>query len=219
MQISGRSIISALDRLAERKFFDRTFYTLNVFVNPINWDGRIFDLTSVAQGIGDSNRIGDKILVGSVEMRLYMYPDATTPPVIPNQAYRFIIFKWYDDTTPTVADVLQFSTAGGAGNIVAPFEHDKSIKREVLVDFCLPTYRDIAANTTIRSGWNTPLYEDVTISLDNRSIRVRQVSYQGSTVTGVGKFYLLAVSNTDPVHDLTDPLHYTITTRVNYTDM
>lgn len=217
--VSQKALVSAVGRVAEKKYRDAFFTTLDSFVTPINSDGRIFDITNIPQGTLDTSRVGDKVTVNSIEMKVYLWADPVATPKNPNQAYRFVLFKWYDDTTPIVGDILQSLVGGNYAGIVAPFDHDKKIKRKILADFTITMFRDIAANTSIRASWSSPCYEMRFVNLKNKNMRVRQIAYQTGLTTGVGKFYVLAISTTDPGNDAFDPAHYSLMCRVNYIDM
>ena len=89
----------------------------------------------MAQGSGQNNRIGDKVTGTSLEMKyeLFLSGLATQNPL---NTTRVILFIWKDDTTPTVADILEDPTYPS----LSPFNHDKKVKRKILYDKVINQY-------------------------------------------------------------------------------
>lgn len=209
--------------MAEKKYYDLTFDDGGIMgIGSLTTDGQMWSLSTVSQGTADNRRIGDKITMNSIEIRMVLYADKTVKPVEPSQFYRFIVFKWYDDTTPTVGDIIE--NTGSNFVIVTPLQHDKKVKRKVFLDTVIPVFHDVkptgyVAADSFRLVYNMPITRTFFIDLKKKSMKVRQVNYEGGTVTGVGKFYILVLGSTTATNELTDPVHYSVEVRNNFTDM
>ncbi len=62
------------------------------------------NLGLVPQGLDRCDRIGNKIAWNYVFIRLRIKPRATSPGI---SLFRFIIFRWDDDTAPAAGDILK----------------------------------------------------------------------------------------------------------------
>jgi len=203
--------MGVITRFAEKKFRDYTFTSV-----AFEWSasGAILDLSTVPQDVTDSSRVGDKLLLSSLEMRGVLYSSPLFAPTGAEIFMRMIIFKWWDDTAPTPNDILQTT---GVFGIVAPLDHDRKPKRSIIMD------------RTWSATWNAALFQlDQThkylrsyFDFKKKSMKFRTISYQaGSTTTAVGKIYALCISNVPtPFTTENVPLLHELYFRINYTDV
>jgi len=209
---STRRIIGIISRFAEQKYHDKIFNKLSA-----DWSasGSVLNLTDVSQGTTDTTRVGDKIMLNSIELRWLQYIDPALFPTAVDQFYRVIIFKWYDDTTPGAGDILSQVLPPPVG-LISPYDHDRKVKRKVLYE---KTYSCI---------WNWPLYQThrtdqyrkVFINLKSRSSRIKEVHYQAGGTIAVGHIYVLILSNIPlPFGAANAPLEWNMVSRINYTDV
>lgn len=106
----------------ELKYYDET---LSDF---IDYNGAVYCLTDMAQGLGDSQRVGDKISIKSMLIR------GTLAEADLRNIIRIIIFQWYpvdSASAPVPAQILQ---AIGTWGIVSPYIHDTRNQFGILVD-------------------------------------------------------------------------------------
>lgn len=121
--------------LAEKKFLDVS--------TTVNADdvGQVIALNAMAQGTSQSTRVGNKISMTSIQMRLASANGATTttPPII---RYMIIYDKQTNAAAPTIADILQ------AVGVLAPMNMGNRDRFVILMeDTWRPdnTYSDAAA--------------------------------------------------------------------------
>lgn len=201
--------MEVVNRYAEKKFFD-TYNNLGT----LSWsaDGVIFDVSIPAQGTTDTNRVGDKLMANSFEIRLMFYGLPNSPDIFA-QFYRMILFKYMDDSTPNTGSILQ--NMGTPTAIVSPFDHDRKLKRKILLDetICILNYRSyyIMDNACVSKKYF--------IDLKKRSTKLRQVAFEGGSVNGIGKFYIMLVSNIPLADMATDSQGWQMYTRMNFTDV
>lgn len=204
--------MNVVGRFAEKKYWD-----VKHSIGSSEWpaEGIMVDLCSVPQDVTDKSRIGDKLMMSSIEMRLITYTINDFEPTETDGFMRFIIFKWFDDTIPTRDDILD-AASGPPFAVIAPFNHDKKVKRKILVDRTL-TYTWYATKNQIHG---TAKHIRVYIDMKKRSKRMRQIDYQGGSTVGVGKVYVLLVSNIPtPYTPGNCTLGYNFFTRMNFTDV
>lgn len=204
-------MMTAIGKFAEQKYYDRQFgYTNFDWVDT----GSIIDLTSVPQGAGDTQRIGDKLLISSLEIRMHYGKDSTTTgPTVTDQHYRIIVFKWLDDTTPTADNILD--TTSNAFAVISAYDHDRKVKRKVLLDKSF----SVTINAPLFSLQNTGATMSFYIDLKRRSLNMRKVHYENASTAGVGKLYMLLISNTPlPITTTNYPVAWFMSTRLNFTD-
>lgn len=94
--------------------------------------GTITPLSDIAQtsgvsGASDTTRIGDRILLRSLEVNLAAINGD------PTNAIRVIIFQWLPGTTPLLGNIL-LDSAGGADVAYSPYTHDGRQSFRILLD-------------------------------------------------------------------------------------
>lgn len=124
----GKKIKKAIEKAKEKKFFDTSALGAGSVISTTPFISR---LSSIPQGPGDSERIGDAITVTSIEHRL-------TATWAANSMLRVIVFQWKADNTtaPTVTSILE-TNVGGTNWYVAPYCHDTASQYRIIDDFHL----------------------------------------------------------------------------------
>lgn len=159
-----------------------------------DWNGSVLDLCNIAQGDTDGTRDGDELYVKSVRVKSLVSVADTY------NICRTILFQWYDDTTPTGADILSNTYVGTINAPLAPYHHDLSSKFKILYDktILLDTYHPYMLLDT---GYITGGFK-------------RKVQFSSGGTTGVNKIYLLQISDSGA---LTHPTMLAVA-QVNFTD-
>jgi hypothetical protein len=156
-------------------------------------------LTSISQGSGTSNRVGDEIALRAIEISLGAYSNSGD---LVGGVMRIIIFRWNISSSvaaPTVTNVLEI--ASGA---TAPFSplNMTGIRQE---DFQIIFDKLIGFNGA-NSANSIPIREKQILPSPN-------LRYDVAATTGQGHLYALAISD----HAATYPT-LTMVTRVLYSD-
>lgn len=187
----NRKIKKAIERTKEKKFLD----TLVHNATQITTTAVVTKLSAVAQGVGDSQRVGDALTATGVEYRqLCSYQDAG--------CIRHVVFQWKaDDTTaPVVGDILDLGVITTAFN--APYNHDKRNQFRILDD-----YRAFGDN----SGEGAT---GVTKRLFGKKIS-KDIRYLAAGTTGFNQIYMISVSS---VSGAANPPSVTVGARITFTD-
>lgn len=97
----------------------------------------IAPLSDISQGTTDTTRIGDRITLKSMQLRITFVGSETTA-VLPADNYnqfRFIVFQWKDRVSgnPAVADLL-LNGPSGAVDIWSMLNHDNRQNYNILLD-------------------------------------------------------------------------------------
>lgn len=214
---------------AEQKFLNTLLPGDPTPLFTISAGGVIIDCSAVTQGTADTQRIGDKLTVNSFEVKwMWTWTTRTVDtgtgiPIFNENSHacvRAIFFKWYDDTNPTVTDILDTSSAGAVAGFYAPhlsYNHDKKVKRKVFMDKVQQLTSQIVYDYQNVDMVKFPAHRAMGneyIDLKKKSMKVRVINYQGGTTTGVGKFYLLLISDQIVLHG--PACLYNV--RLNFTD-
>lgn len=214
----GGSVKAQLRRLAEQKYNVVQYTAQTVNVTPI-----VLPLSDeITEGTTARTRVGDKITVNSIELRGRLTIDSSDAAYPALASLRMVVVKWYDDSTPTYADV--FETIDYDDNPLnplmhAPFNSDRKVKRKVLLDKTFTVQRGLAAvwnGTGIISSTVAELgsrnHFTYFIDLKKKGDKVRNIHYGAGSTDGVGNFYVLVVSDANangPVLSLISKVNYT----------
>lgn len=131
---------------SETKFFDTTPFN----GSGIDTTGSFAILSGVAQGIQDSQRIGDKLTLRACRIAYTMVPGD------PYNVVRIVVFQWYPNTVLTIPTASLIVEALGI-NYMAPIRHDHVNNQfKVLYDkrftMVLPAAAGIGADSSVRTG-------------------------------------------------------------------
>lgn len=155
--------------------------------------GTVYSISDVPQGDTDINRDGDQLNQRAVRLRYSVRnADATNMT-------RVILFRWKQDDTPNVTDILSATFVGGARAPLSPYHHDGRSRFTVLYDKV--TGSDAYNSLRVRdSGW---------INLRNK----KQYMNAGSTTSGSNKLYVLIITDSaleaSPLVELVSRLTFT----------
>lgn len=186
----NRKIKKAIERTKEKKFLD----TLVHNATQITTTATVTKLSAVAQGVGDSQRVGDALTATGVEYRQLCVYDY-------NACIRHIVFQYKpDDTTaPVVGDILDLSVITTAFN--APYNHDKRNQFRILDDY--RAYGDNSgegANGVVKRLFGKKISKDI--------------RYLAAGTSGFNQIYMISVSSQGGA---TAPL-VTVGARITFTD-
>jgi len=202
--------------LAEKKFKDTTA-TYNNISGTYPFDtGVIFlDLTEVANTSPptDSTRIGDQILMNSIEVNYLLYAPATSAQA-PRFMIRTTIFQWQTDDIPTISDLVEAGSAT-LENIISPWTHDTISIRKIYYNKVVTLF-DSQSASTFRVNNNT-FVEKQFIDLKKRPISERRIQYAGGGLTGSNHIWANICSSV-PVGTQASAWNAIFKIRINYTD-
>lgn len=178
----------AISRHAEKKYHND-----DNIASSISDTGYTWPLTDVPAGTLDYQRAGDSLYMRSIRVRGQAIVADTT------NAVRNIVYQWFDDTTPTIADILH--TTSGAASVFSPYVHDQRRKFRVLYDKTMI----LSAN-----GNDAKLYDTGYLRP-----KAKKIAFSTGGTTGSNKIYLLQVS------DSTVASHPAVThySRLTFNDM
>lgn len=145
--------------------------------NIDNAAGNLWQMSSIAVGTGDSQRIGDEVCMRRIEIRYSL-----TAATVPRQC-RVFVFQWntaYDSTAtaPTYQKLLAASAYNTSNSCNAPYNHDK---RE--------TFRVLYDRTHSLSGSSV---QSSTIVIKKQLKKIKY--FAGDTNYGTGQIFMFAVS-------------------------
>lgn len=177
----------------EHKYFDTPFAVVT-----IPRAGNVLELTTIAQGLLDTNRIGDNIQPTSLQINLLFSNDLAAGVAT---WIRFVIFRWKIDTNialPALGNIMQNTPASTLAPL-SPFNHDQRSQFEVLYDD-LFNLDNVYGSVNKCYKMLLPLAQ-------------KEVKYDAATTTASGHLYSIMISNVAAV--LPTATGYI---RVNYTD-
>jgi len=164
-------VLKSLRKQSEPNSFDTILAATSV-----DYSGLIYSLSDVTQGDGDSNRTGDQITNTSLELRLQVVTGDTS------NLLRIIVFRWLpsDSTAPVVTSILQGVSSTNAPLSALNRDNYRGRLFDVLMDklFSLDTYNPTAL-----------------ISEKIRLNAQAKIAYTAAGTTGMGKLYILLVSD------------------------
>jgi len=119
----------------EKKFFDATFaFSAGTAAGQFpSSDGWIEDLSDMTQGVGITQRVGDRIAPTSLEFRWLIFTPNAAGLITGLLFFRMVIFIWTADGTPTIGDILTSGTTPFE-NLISPFTHNTKENRKILFD-------------------------------------------------------------------------------------
>lgn len=88
----------------EKKNTELKYYDQALTSNAISSSGTIFALSNMGQGNSNDKRLGQQINPKSILMRFDLFASDSTNSI------RLILFKWFDQASPSIATVLENTT-------------------------------------------------------------------------------------------------------------
>lgn len=174
------AVESVLTERSEKKYFDYASQDQN-----ISSGGTIFGaLSAPAQGVADTERVGDGLRISSMQIR-YQVTCADTTNVI-----RLVMFQWKSShvAAPAVGDVLQAYLPGPAPGIFSPYTHDSRANMRILWDSGLLQMSQIDVDAICGTAYVTKGF------LDDRVIQ-----FVAGAQTGYPHVYLCCISDSGAV--------------------
>lgn len=151
----------------EKKYLDTKDSHANVHQNYYGAPGEWFDLLNgIVEGVDVEERIGRKIQMASIQIRMYLQNGATQTSGVP-QAYRVLLWL---DTIPggnasDVNTILQDAGTSGRDTVLSPWKMSTATRYK-----CLYDHTDV-----LDPGSNTTNFENIYIQLKGIQI------FSGST--------------------------------------
>lgn len=143
-----------------------------------SYSGNVQDVSIIPQGDGDTERIGDNINAYSLSLRMDMSNADDT------NLYRVVVFQWLASTTPTPSDILTDTSTVYA--CLSQYINDKVGKGKSALILYDKTF---ALNAPYSGG------VEHKVAYKKIKLRRRKIQYQTGGTTGVGKVYILAISD------------------------
>lgn len=205
----------------------------NVWAQPQTWC-----LTKIEQGSSDGQRIGDKVILKSLQIvgRIYFnWAESAWRTTFANTCrVRIVVFIWRDDTVPDImADVIDMSTGYTPADACNFFyDADRKAKRKVLWDKTYDVCNNMlcataADGSTVAQTWWAACGPDSAfnvkayIPLTKLPLAQRTISFSNGTIDGINHIYMFAVADANsrdiPIPNQTGP-NFRGMTRVSYTD-
>lgn len=155
------------------------------------WNGTITDVSAVAQGGTAINRDGDKLTIKSL---IYRYG------VFGADVYNFcriVIIQWLQNdaaTAPTVAGVLNATYTGSLNAPFSPFNKSNAGYQFVVL------YDKTHSVSTV-SNYNKGGFVAKITPKKLKGKALKNIQYNAGATTGVGKFYILWISDSGVASD------------------
>lgn len=213
--------LAAIRSIAEHKYHDFIRQFDNITNPYVTNTSIVEDLCNIPQGNSDVERIGDKVTLTSLELRLVSYPPIN---VLTQEAfeYRVTLFIWKDDTFPSAGDVYQVPGAGGEiQNLPSTWawNHDKKVKRKIIYDKTFSMVTGTNATNIISATPNAFNHYKTVIPFNGK--KRNTIHYQSGLSTAVNKIYCIvttsAPSGSVPATVIPHNIYYNV--RINYIDM
>jgi len=174
----------------EKKFFDATFaFSAGTAAGQFpSSDGWIEDLSDMTQGVGITQRVGDRIAPTSLEFRWLIFtPNAAG--LITGLFFRMVIFIWTADGTPTIGDILTSGTTPFE-NLISPFTHNTKENRKILFDQTILLFDSFSSAVRTTNNNSTG---KVVIPLGKFQNKWGPVRYDAAGTTGQRKIWWLGL--------------------------
>lgn len=205
----------------------------NVWAQPQTWC-----LSLIHQGSTDGQRVGDKVIMKSLQVvgRIYFnWAESAWRSTFANTCrVRIVIFIWKDDTEPDIiADVIDMSTGYTPADACNFFyDADKKPKRKVLwdktYDVCNNMIGTCASDgSTVAQTWWAACGPDSAfnvkayIPLTKLPLAQRTISFASGTTDAINHVYMFIVADANsreiPIPAQTGP-NFRGMTRLSYTD-
>lgn len=216
-QLTARQVNSMIDKRMnakqEKKYNDTIdFWNTATLLYPFSDGNLIVDLTDVASGALDVQRVGDQITLNSCEVNWMCFaPDNV------NQSTGFFIrvtiLQWDDEDPPIAAQIMQDTNP--FFNLITPWDHDHKGLRTILYDKKVMLFDNRSASN-FRVFQNNHMEKDF-IDMRKMSPARRTVKFIAGTTSGYNKLWMQVTTNL-PVGSQPGGWPIYVAMRVNYTD-
>lgn len=152
-------------------------------------------LTRVVQGAADTNRIGDKITLSSIKVRLWISGDNSATGFYAPQV-RVIFYQWhpiFDSTTqqtaPAISTILANGPIGGAApEPLSEIQHDPRNQFNILFDKNVK----IVGQSNAGVGNNSAVMRYITMNLPLKKAR-KKLFYQAGSQTNCSEHIFMMI--------------------------
>lgn len=165
-----RDMIRSLRGTREEKYSSFTLVPATV-----DFNGDVVSLSDIDQGVTDSTRIGDQVMLKFIEFNYWAITGSA------NSILRVILFQWLDVSVPTIGDVL-ITTGGSAVSPLSHFNQDEVPSRKIISD-------DLFYLNAVDK---TNFVKSIKMKVPNELCQ-----FEGGTTDGRGKVYYLAISSSN----------------------
>lgn len=156
------------------------------FTAGVNNAGTISSLSDVTSGVGDTQRIGDSFLMGTISFKgRIVFADQYN-------AIRMIVFQWHEDSTPLVSDLLLTFNWRSLYNV------DKHQKYKILFDKIYFTDNVMKLQTAVHGRVRIPR---------------KKLQFNALTTVGTNKIYVCFISDSGGVPDPTPSVYFRLNYR------
>lgn len=192
-----RQVKRLMNIRSELKFHGFQQNGITISTTPVS-----YDVTAIAQGDADTDRIGDRLMwASSCEARFQLYgPESGTGLV--NDIYdtvRIIVFQFHPKATtgssPAVADIL-LTGPTGAIDVNSHYNHDRRQDYKIVFDKTVVLMNN--QNSTV-GGAGFTTYQTSHVRMIKRRIRLnrirKQCQFSGGSVDATNKFFMILLSD------------------------
>lgn len=164
----------------------------------------IFSLSDLPTGVTNTSKIGNEIMITSLNFNYRLEYDLFAVATNPQQcSVRCVIFQWKKDTIPLYDEIFNNTPNGTAENIFSSvnwnYNVNKRIFREIYYDEVIELFTSRYYNTTTPaiSVTNTAhSMKNFRIKIDfmRLPIKMRKIQYYNTTTQGYNKIYVCFLS-------------------------
>lgn len=188
--------------------------------------GSLITLSDIPQGASAENRVGDRVTLTSLQMKVFITPwndtfnqDMAIGNILNNDfVLRIIIFTWKDSSVPELKDILEIDDhiVHPYWNVSSPLNHGKKVSRKILYDETTTHYyAGVSGQTGFPFGQNVVCMKDIYIPIK----KFRNVEWSGGG-TVVNSIYIFLISNIMQTGESQQaPWPVYIYNRINYKDI
>lgn len=121
-----------IGKRTEQKYFDLTYtYT------QVDRAGILNVLSNVPQGVAQQQRVGDRITMKSLELRITLYYNGSLVAYNTTHNVRVLLFRWTINNAgapPIMSNIFQYAGAGGDyRNTVSPINWQTHAQKDIVV--------------------------------------------------------------------------------------
>lgn len=182
-----KQVLAIVNRGRENKYHDTLLSVTE------EYGGSVYSISDVPQGDTDITRDGDQFVQRALRIRgKVVVADS-------HNLLRMLVFRWKQDDTPTVSDLLSSTYVGSVRAPYSPYHHDGRTNFTVLFD-----------KTYLTDSYKTAVQIDTKwINLRNK----KQYMTAGSSTAGKNKIYVMIISDSaaepSPLCDIVSRLTFT----------
>jgi len=186
-----KKVLKVIKEESELKYFGTQQVQL-----PVTTAGYIVDITAIAQGVGDQQRVGDECTLDSLELRYSAAYNLSSAL----DTFRIIVVEWFPSSTPGIGSILQVT--GSTLTPLSYYNKDQEPNFKIHYDSLI----DLVGNLS-----NPKAMHSQQIFLT--SMRGARLQFVSGGTTGTSHLYVIAVSDQATTGDYLEYI-----ARVNFLD-